>query len=66
MANAFRENEWPAENRFRAPVGRELVHRQSISEVFLTGIDSLGRGTYIVWAQWPRWHVFYGSRYDPL
>lgn len=61
MAGRFGEEDQPVSSRFRAPVARELVHRQAVSEVFLTGVLSSGNMTYTVWAQWPRWHVFYGS-----
>jgi hypothetical protein len=48
-------------NHFSAPVPRELVHRRAISEVFVTGINRTGSTTYTLSAQWPRWHVFFGS-----
>jgi hypothetical protein len=49
------------EDRFSAPVPRELVHRRSISEVFVTGVCRKDNSTYTASAQWPRWHVFFGS-----
>lgn len=67
MLNATPDYEQQLTNRFSAPVDRELVHRRAISEVFLTGIQSTSNTSYTVSAQWPRWHVFYGSlshRYD--
>jgi hypothetical protein len=48
-----------AETGFSAPVARELVHRRAVSEVFVTGIRAEDDGTFSVFAQWPRWHVFY-------
>jgi len=44
---------------FSATVPRELVHRRSVSEVFLTGFESVGPDAFQVSVQWPRWHVFY-------
>ncbi|MFF2243305.1 ScbA/BarX family gamma-butyrolactone biosynthesis protein [Arthrobacter sp. NPDC058130] len=50
-----------AKDRFGATIPRELVHRRAISEVLLTGIHTSGNAVYTVSAQWPRWHVFFGS-----
>ena len=47
---------------FRATVGRELVHRRAVSEVFPTGLVRNSATDFTVSAQWPRWHVFYGVR----
>jgi hypothetical protein len=33
-----------------------------VSEVFVTDIRRSGANSYVVAAQWPRWHVFYGSQ----
>lgn len=51
-----------AEALFESPVRRGLVHKISLSEVFLTDFAELGNGRFEAAAQWPRWHVFYGSR----
>jgi hypothetical protein len=61
MSPDISEIEQDTFSRFSAPVARELVHRRAVSEVFLTGVQATGSETYIVSAQWPRWHVFYGS-----
>ncbi|XAS72350.1 ScbA/BarX family gamma-butyrolactone biosynthesis protein [Micrococcaceae bacterium Sec5.1] len=45
-----------------ARVGRELVHRRAVSEVFLLGLERCSDTEFTVFAQWPRWHVFYGAR----
>ncbi|MEU9079225.1 ScbA/BarX family gamma-butyrolactone biosynthesis protein [Kitasatospora sp. NPDC048538] len=51
-------------------VSRHLVHRTSVSEVFLTGWQATGPYDFLLGAQWPRLHGFYrlpGDRYhDPL
>ena len=47
--------------RFAAPVSRELVHRAAVAEVFITDIERTSGNTFLVWAQWPRLHVFYGQ-----
>lgn len=62
MAGCSPENEQRPHIGFTAPVARELVHRRAVSEVFLTGIQGAGGTAYTLSAQWPRWHVFYGSR----
>lgn len=62
MADCSPENEQRPHIGFTAPVARELVHRRAVSEVFLTGIQGSGGTAYTLFAQWPRWHVFYGSR----
>ncbi len=49
---------------FQNAVPRHLVHRSSIAEVFVTDVLELAEGSYMVAAQWPRWHVFYGSAAD--
>lgn len=46
---------------FQHAVPRHLVHRLSIAEVFVTDVLGLPEGSYLVAAQWPRWHVYYGS-----
>ncbi|MFK4298638.1 hypothetical protein ABH924_003809 [Arthrobacter sp. GAS37] len=46
---------------FEASVKRELVHKRSVSEVFLTDFVQSSSRRFIAGAQWPRWHVFYGS-----
>lgn len=63
MAGVIPENGQPVGGGgFGAPVARELVHRRSISEVFLTDIRPSGGTGYTLSAQWPRWHVFFDSR----
>lgn len=61
MSPDISETEQHTFSRFSAPVARELVHKRTVSEVFLTGVQATGSDTYILSAQWPRWHVFYGS-----
>ncbi|MGO4586350.1 ScbA/BarX family gamma-butyrolactone biosynthesis protein [Arthrobacter sp. 2RAF6] len=46
---------------FEASVNRELVHKRSVSEVFLTDFVQSSSRRFVAGAQWPRWHVFYGS-----
>lgn len=46
---------------FDARVDRQFVHRRAISEVFLTGLERRSSAEFRVFAQWPRWHVFYGN-----
>ncbi|MEW1821819.1 ScbA/BarX family gamma-butyrolactone biosynthesis protein [Arthrobacter sp. NPDC080031] len=46
---------------FEASVNRELVHKRSVSEVFLTDFVQSSSRSFVAGAQWPRWHVFYGS-----
>lgn len=64
LAGAFSEQDQLPDDCFRAPVAREFVHRRAMAEVFLTGVRYHADRTYTVWAQWPRWHVFYGSQRD--
>ncbi|MQS13588.1 hypothetical protein F7Q99_15245 [Streptomyces kaniharaensis] len=51
-------------------VSRHLVHRTSVSEVFLTGWQATGPYEFRLGAQWPRMHGFYrlpGDRHhDPV
>jgi 2-oxo-3-(phosphooxy)propyl 3-oxoalkanoate synthase len=47
---------------FDASVRRELVHKRSVSEVFLTDFIQSTSRRFVAGAQWPRWHVFYGSQ----
>ncbi|MGW4893764.1 ScbA/BarX family gamma-butyrolactone biosynthesis protein [Kitasatospora sp. NPDC004240] len=51
-------------------VSRHLVHRASVSEVFITGWQATGPYDFLLGAQWPRSHGFYrlpGDRHhDPL
>lgn len=51
----------PLDLNFEAPVSRALVHRRAVSEVFITDIAGHSANRALVGAQWPRWHVFYGS-----
>ncbi|MGX1851639.1 ScbA/BarX family gamma-butyrolactone biosynthesis protein [Streptomyces sp. NPDC055299] len=50
-------------------VPREYVHRTAISEVFLTNWRRGAADSWVVSAQWPRAHTFYGPRqglHDPI
>ncbi|WP_316523412.1 ScbA/BarX family gamma-butyrolactone biosynthesis protein [Kitasatospora brasiliensis] len=51
-------------------VSRHLVHRASVSEVFITGWQATGPYDFLLGAQWPRLHGFYrlpGDRFhDPV
>ncbi|MFG1667114.1 ScbA/BarX family gamma-butyrolactone biosynthesis protein [Streptomyces sp. Y7] len=53
-----------------ATVPRQLVHRASTAETFLTGMTSEGSGRFTVFAEWPRTHQLHvssdGSAYEPL
>ncbi|WP_329492794.1 ScbA/BarX family gamma-butyrolactone biosynthesis protein [Kitasatospora herbaricolor] len=44
---------------FQQSIPRELVHRASVAEVFLTDAVELGEGRFLVAAQWPRDHAMY-------
>lgn len=44
---------------FLRPVTRELVHRSSVAEVFVTDGIRLGERGFVVAAQWPRDHALY-------
>ncbi|OFI39444.1 hypothetical protein BIU82_14025 [Arthrobacter sp. SW1] len=46
---------------FESSVRRGLVHKISLSEVFLTDFIQVAPQRFTAGAQWPRWHVFYGS-----
>ncbi|WP_081416788.1 ScbA/BarX family gamma-butyrolactone biosynthesis protein [Arthrobacter castelli] len=46
---------------FNSTVDRRLVHRASLSEVFLTGIRRTQQNTFRCGMQWPRRHTFYRS-----
>ncbi|MEV4439172.1 ScbA/BarX family gamma-butyrolactone biosynthesis protein [Streptomyces sp. NPDC049577] len=56
--------------RMTSTVPKELVHRASVAEVFLTGSTALGDHRFRLDAQWPRAHTFFttdgGRRHDPL
>lgn len=54
-------------------ISRELAHRCAVSEVFVTSLDALGEDEFVVGAQLPRMHAYYGDHagqlglhYDPL
>ncbi|QIS10228.1 ScbA/BarX family gamma-butyrolactone biosynthesis protein [Nocardia arthritidis] len=54
-------------------ISRELAHRCAVSEVFVTSLDDAGSGEFVVGAQLPRMHAYYGdhvgslaARHDPL
>ncbi|MCF8785612.1 ScbA/BarX family gamma-butyrolactone biosynthesis protein [Rhodococcus ruber] len=55
---------------FESTVPRRYVHRQSVSEVFLTDCTSVGVAhRFLLGAQWPRLHGFYRTetgRYDAM
>lgn len=57
---------------YESTVGRSLVHRESLAEVFLTDIRRIDGNTYASAAQLPRSHAYYGdhllrpSTYDPI
>ncbi|QRI77646.1 MULTISPECIES: ScbA/BarX family gamma-butyrolactone biosynthesis protein [Rhodococcus] len=55
---------------FESTVPRRYVHRQSVSEVFLTDCTSVGADhRFLLGAQWPRLHGFYRTetgRYDTM
>ncbi|MEW9532074.1 ScbA/BarX family gamma-butyrolactone biosynthesis protein [Microbispora sp. NPDC049125] len=55
---------------FQQTVPRRLVHREAVSEVFLTDIVKLTSDSFLVGAQWPRSHSFFGLRsgrsHDPM
>ncbi len=55
---------------YQATVPRQFVHRQSVSEVFLTdSVPTSGSGRFLLGAQWPRLHAFYRTgtqRYDTM
>ncbi|MFE3290217.1 ScbA/BarX family gamma-butyrolactone biosynthesis protein [Rhodococcus sp. NPDC059234] len=55
---------------FESTVPRRFVHRQSVSEVYLTdSVPSGGVGRFRLGAQWPRQHAFYRTctdRYDTM
>lgn len=54
-------------------ISRELAHRCAVSEVFVTSMDSVAEEQFVVGAQLPRMHAYYGDhlgslglRHDPL
>lgn len=55
---------------FESTVPRRFVHRQSVSEVYLTdGVPHGEAGRFRLGAQWPRQHAFYRTctdRYDTM
>lgn len=55
---------------FQQTVRRELVHRASVSEVFVTDVVAIDDSTFLVGAQWPRCHGFFGpvdeTAHDPM
>lgn len=59
----------PEAPKLTTTVPRELVHKAALAEVFLTGWRRTGADAFVVTAQWPRTHAFYGTShglYDPL
>ncbi|MFY1681810.1 ScbA/BarX family gamma-butyrolactone biosynthesis protein [Micromonospora sp. WMMD730] len=54
---------------YDSTVPRQLVHRSAVAEVLLTDWQQTGATTFVLAAQWPRGHSFYGVRdgqFDPL
>ncbi|MFJ7077372.1 ScbA/BarX family gamma-butyrolactone biosynthesis protein [Streptomyces sp. NPDC098781] len=53
-----------------ATVPRQLVHRSSVAETFLTGVNSTGTHQFTAFAEWPRAHQLHvspdRSAYEPL
>ncbi|QOV34823.1 A-factor biosynthesis protein [Streptomyces ferrugineus] len=53
-----------------ATVPRQLVHRASLAETFLTGVTSVDTDRFTVFAEWPRAHQLHvspdRSAYEPL
>ncbi|MFC9438834.1 ScbA/BarX family gamma-butyrolactone biosynthesis protein [Nocardia sp. NPDC057030] len=54
-------------------ISRELAHRCAVSEVFVTSMDAVTEDEFVVGAQLPRMHAYYGDhlgslglRHDPL
>ncbi|MGN2640869.1 ScbA/BarX family gamma-butyrolactone biosynthesis protein [Nocardia takedensis] len=54
-------------------VSRALAHRCAVAEVFVTSLDPVGEDSFVVGAQLPRMHAYYGDhagtqalRHDPL
>ncbi|MEV6557782.1 ScbA/BarX family gamma-butyrolactone biosynthesis protein [Nocardia sp. NPDC051756] len=54
-------------------ISRELAHRCAVSEVFVTSMDTVAEDEFVVGAQLPRMHAYYGDhlgslglRHDPL
>ncbi|WP_345499701.1 ScbA/BarX family gamma-butyrolactone biosynthesis protein [Nocardia callitridis] len=59
--------------RHSRTISRELAHRCAVSEVFVTSMDSVAEDEFLVGAQLPRMHAYYGDhagslglRHDPL
>ncbi|MFG1792406.1 ScbA/BarX family gamma-butyrolactone biosynthesis protein [Nocardia sp. NPDC049149] len=54
-------------------ISRRLAHRCAVSEVFVTSLDTVAEHEFVVGAQLPRMHAYYGDhlgslglRHDPL
>lgn len=54
-------------------ISRHLAHRCAVAEVFVTSLERTGADDFLVGAQLPRMHAFYGDRrapwdieYDPM
>lgn len=67
--------EMATEISYLQPISRELAHRTAVAEVFVTSLAAAGAGAdeFIVGAQLPRSHAYYGDhagqlaeRHDPL
>ncbi|WP_217213347.1 ScbA/BarX family gamma-butyrolactone biosynthesis protein [Streptomyces sp. AC550_RSS872] len=62
--------ETPVPDGLTATVPRELVHRASVAETFLTGVTSTDTDRFTVFAEWPRAHQLHvspdRSAYEPL
>ncbi|MFE6618923.1 ScbA/BarX family gamma-butyrolactone biosynthesis protein [Streptomyces sp. NPDC057740] len=62
--------ETPVPGGLTATVPRQLVHRASVAETFLTGATSIDTDRFTVFAEWPRAHQLHvspdRSAYEPL
>lgn len=62
--------ETPVPDGLTATVPRQLVHRASVAETFLTGATSIDTDRFTVFAEWPRAHQLHvspdRSAYEPL
>ncbi|WP_175439228.1 ScbA/BarX family gamma-butyrolactone biosynthesis protein [Streptomyces vilmorinianum] len=63
----------PKELSFERTIDRQLVHRDSLGEVFVTDLrEGASSGSYLAAAQLPRSHAYYGDHmlrphsYDPI
>ncbi|MFJ4330604.1 MULTISPECIES: ScbA/BarX family gamma-butyrolactone biosynthesis protein [unclassified Streptomyces] len=69
IATAARPDTAVGGPRLTTTVAREYVHREALSEVFLTGSTPTAADAFTVSAQWPRDHSFFTTGhglYDPM